>query len=323
MKRVKQIIEEGIIFESYCDGLIAVGIDTKSWKPSTVLEFPNYVEGKKVIALGKEINVPEMVNFIFLSYYMEHVSLTALKFSKAEEIILGHTISNLDFLYMCESVKIVSIIQLSNKHYISYEGNIYTRDERTLVWASNGEILDGIEYIRPKAFSNQNIASVKLPNTIKRLESKTFHRCSIFQLVIPSSVDTLQSEAINECRIERLIFEDGNNKICFRYRSISATKIIKLEATRRVFFEREMFFLSTLEKLHIHGCLFDENALDVGKLNIQEIYINKDNVAHWDTTAKLSPDLILGRKFEEEMRKHSKIVNIYLHNDKWIENVYW
>lgn len=322
MKRVKQIIEEGIIFEPYCDGLIAVGIDTKSWKPSTVLEFPNYVEGKKVIALGKEINVPEMVNFIFLSSHMENVSPTALIFSKAEEIILGYTISNLDFLYMCESVKIVSIAS-SNKHYVSYEGNIYTRDERTLVWASNGEIIDEVKYIRPKAFCNQTIAAVKLPNTIKRLESNTFYRCSISQLIIPSSVDILEPEAINECRVERLIFKDGNNKISFRYKSISATKIIKLEATSRVFFEGEMFFLSTLEKLHIHGCFFDENALDIEKLNIQEIYVNKDNVIHWDTTAKLSPDLILGRKFEKEMRRHSKVVNIYLHNGKWIENVYW
>lgn len=79
------------------------------------------------------------------------------------------------------NTKCIQKISIKSPHYVEIDGIIYTKDMRTLIVGSAGlrhaEVPEGVEKITDFAFYRSEIESVKLPDSVKRIEDEAFSHC--------------------------------------------------------------------------------------------------------------------------------------------------
>ena len=86
--------------------------------------------------------------------------------------------------YGCTSLSNITV-GVNNKYYQSIDGNLYTKDGKTLIQYAAGKtasefiIPDSVTYINSYAFYNcTSLASVTIPNSVTYIDSTAFYYCS-------------------------------------------------------------------------------------------------------------------------------------------------
>ena len=96
-------------------------------------------------------------------------------------------------------------VDTANKHYMSIEGVLYTKDTTKLLacpLTKSGEFVIpyGVEYIEACAFEECKIDEVIIPNTVRIIKNSAFSECeSLRKLHIPASVTSIEGGAFRIC----------------------------------------------------------------------------------------------------------------------------
>jgi hypothetical protein len=101
------------------------------------------------------------------------------------------------------------VVDENNQHYKSIDGNLYTKDEKTLIQYAIGKtdtkftIPEGVTYIGEEAFANcSNLGEVYIPNGVITIGSDAFLSCHGLDYVyIPDSVTTIGSCAFMDVNV--------------------------------------------------------------------------------------------------------------------------
>ena len=102
-------------------------------------------------------------------------------------------------LFNCASLTSIEVSE-NNPNFKGIEGNLYTKDGKTLVQYAIGKedtffaIPNGVETIGDYAFAEcRSLTSVEIPNSVTSLGNRSFSNCkSLTSIVIPDSVVTMQ-----------------------------------------------------------------------------------------------------------------------------------
>ena len=106
----------------------------------------------------------------------------------------------------CDSLKSITVDK-DNKYYKDIDGNLYTKDGKTLIQYAIGKkdseftIPDGIEKIDDYAFYNcDSLTSVTIPDSVISIDYYAFYDCdSLTSVTIPDSVTSIGSCAFRDC----------------------------------------------------------------------------------------------------------------------------
>lgn len=103
----------------------------------------------------------------------------------------------------CAKLQCINIDPL-NKRYSSFDGIVYSKDEKNLVRVPAAkcevEIRPGTKHIGRGAFSSCQIESVAIPDTVVTIGDCAFRGCSnLSKLIIPDNVQVVGNSAFSEC----------------------------------------------------------------------------------------------------------------------------
>ena len=123
-------------------------------------------------------------------------------------IIIPDTITSID-ANAFSSCKFLAeiIVDENNQHFKSIDGNLYTKDGKTLVQYAIGkkdtsfEIPNGVEFISDYAFYYcSSLTSITIPDSVTSIGSSAFYNCyNLTSVTIPDSVASIGSSAFSGC----------------------------------------------------------------------------------------------------------------------------
>lgn len=97
--------------------------------------------------------------------------------------------------------------------FSSYDGAVYSADGKTLIYSPAAkkslEFAKGVETIGQYALWRANLTSMKLPDTVKTIESGAFNRSQMTKVEIPGSVETIGSSAFFFANVSNLVLNEG------------------------------------------------------------------------------------------------------------------
>lgn len=123
--------------------------------------------------------------------------------------------------YGCEVLSYITVDK-KNKHYMAVDGNLYSKDGKTLVKYAIGKkdnsfkILNGIESIGSWAFTDCSyLSSVYIPNTVTHIGAFAFRGCiNLIDIVIPNSVKEINAFAFALCtKMSSIVISDSVTSI--------------------------------------------------------------------------------------------------------------
>ena len=77
------------------------------------------------------------------------------------------------------------------------------------------EIPEGVEVINPYVFYGSRIETLKLPNSLKRIEYSAFNNCALLKTVyISNNIDSIGSSAFNRCGSMTAVYMEDLNSWC-------------------------------------------------------------------------------------------------------------
>ena len=150
-----------------------------------------YVNGSQVY----DIVIPDGVTEISpYAFYILHPTA----------VTIPDSVSNICTSAFCYSSIYDLNINDTNEHYKLIDGNLYTKDGKTLVGYTEDKqsfaIPDGVEVIGGGAFSNSFLLSVTIPEGVRIIEDEAFAYCEdIVSLAIPEGVIRLGDRAFYGC----------------------------------------------------------------------------------------------------------------------------
>ena len=106
----------------------------------------------------------------------------------------------------CVSLTSITVDE-NNKYYKSIDGNLYSKDGKTLIRYAIGKtdtsfiVPEGMTIIGDYAFSGcSSLVSVTIPNSVTSIETNAFNACTnLSNIVIPDSVTSMQWMVFNDC----------------------------------------------------------------------------------------------------------------------------
>ena len=128
--------------------------------------------------------------------------------SSLTSVIIGDSVTGIDSnaFYGCSSLTSIMVDE-DNPNYMSIDGNLYSKDGKTLVRYATGKtdttftIPEAVTNIGSCAFSGcSSLTSVDIPNSVTNIGSCAFSGCSSLTSVdIPNSVTSIGIEAFSGC----------------------------------------------------------------------------------------------------------------------------
>ena len=147
------------------------------------------------------ITIPEGVKRIESCAFQECTNLKNIVIpSSITSISTNGTFDN------CVSLTSI-IVDENNNHYKSIDGNLYSKDGKTLVRYTAGKtdtsfiIPEGVTTIGCEAFGDcSSLTSVTIPNSVKSIKNNAFNDCTnLSSIVIPSSVTSMEWMVFTDC----------------------------------------------------------------------------------------------------------------------------
>ena len=157
----------------------------------------------------EQINIPNSVTFFggfLICKKLKNISLGSCEVS----------INGGDFLG-CESLEYI-IVDPNNSKYKSIDGNLYSKDGKTLIKYASGkkettfEIPNHVTYIGESAFSDcKFLNNVIISNDVAAINEFAFAHSSIKSIVIGYGVSFIGENAFFNCGLLENIYVDSNN----------------------------------------------------------------------------------------------------------------
>ena len=193
----------------------------------TSINIPDFVTSIGMYAFNecnslKSIVLPDVVTDIGKCAFRDCNSLTTIALSRSLKSIGAYAFSGckaLDHITIPASVtsigefafggtELESIdVDEQNPAYLSIDGNLYTKDGKTLIKYAGGKmeesfiIPDSVTSIERFAFSGcTSLKSVTVPGSLTSIGDDTFLRCgSLVSITVPDSVTSIGDRAFYEC----------------------------------------------------------------------------------------------------------------------------
>ena len=144
--------------------------------------------------------IPDSVTFIGKRSFMYCTSLTS--------VVVPNSVISIGNFAFSGCFSLISInVDVNNKYYKTIDGNLYSKDGKTLVQYAIGkevtsfEIPDSVTVIGSSSFYKcSNLTSVMIPNSVTSIGSDAFSGCSnLTSIVIPDSVASVGSFVFYDC----------------------------------------------------------------------------------------------------------------------------
>ena len=175
-----------------CESLVSVTINNGV----KLIEF----EAFECCTSLTNVFIPNSVTKIGSAAFSSCINLTS--------VYIGSGVSTIDLFAFVDCPKLQSIdISPNNSSYRTIDGNIYSKDSKTLVYyasannASNFTIPNDVSIIGESAFYNcDNLTSVTIPTSVTTISDYAFENCdNITNITIPNSVTTIGNYAFQNC----------------------------------------------------------------------------------------------------------------------------
>ena len=136
-----------------------------------------------------------------------------------KEIAIPDNVTNIDdeAFYQCPNLTSITVSE-NNTEYKSIDGDLYTKDGKTLVryaigkTASSFTIPYGVESIGVCAFAFcANLTEILIPNSVTSIGNYAFYNCKILtEILIPDSVTSIGNSAFSGCSsLTEIVIPDG------------------------------------------------------------------------------------------------------------------
>ena len=169
------------------------------------------------------ISIPESVKDIGGAAFSGCTSLTSITIpdsvtsigryafhscSSLKSVTIPRSVTSIDYqaFYGCSSLTSINV-DINNQHYKSIDGNLYTKDGKTLIQYAIGKkgtdfvIPASVTKIRDSAFSGCTaLSNVAIGNSVTLIEAYAFSGCtSLTSVNIPNSVTYIGSGVFSDC----------------------------------------------------------------------------------------------------------------------------
>ena len=155
-----------------------------------------YLNGELVTNLV----IPDSVTSIGSSVFYGCSSLTS--------VTIGNGVTSISSSAFSGCTSLTSIdVGLDNAYYKSIDGNLYTKNGKTIVKYATGKtdttfsIPDGVTYMGVSAFEDcTNLTSITIPDSVASISNSAFYDCtSLASVTIPNSVTSIGDYAFAFC----------------------------------------------------------------------------------------------------------------------------
>ncbi len=166
-----------------------------------LLQYPRAKEST-VFSVSNEINLTSINSTAFLGAK----NLSVIVLPKTVSYIGRNSFQRCTPFAGCSSLVSI-IVDDSNAYYTSIDGNLYTKDGKTLVAYAPGktatefEVPNGVTNIGDYAFrSCDNLKNVTMPNSVTTIGDGAFYDCdSLTSITLPNSVTSIGEWAFSDC----------------------------------------------------------------------------------------------------------------------------
>lgn len=208
--------------EEYGQVAYVIDINSKSYEE---LIIPGEYLGHPVV-----FNVHISTNQIQQGLYIG--SLSFLKGVKRISLLHEEIPSDSLCVFVPNTAEELNLISSENKFIVYYDGNLVEWCENTKkfniysnIYIKNGDdeyyrlqdateliIPEGVESIQSYSFAGLDITDVKLPNSLKMIDSSAFEKCHLLKRIeLPTNLEVLSG--FNDCGIEELYIPKSVSKV--------------------------------------------------------------------------------------------------------------
>ena len=166
--------------------------------------------------------IPDSVKNIGFGAFKHCTSLTSVTIGNGvTSIEMSYNVTSGDSAFFgCSSLTSI-IVDEENADYKSIDGNLYSKDGKTLIQYATGKtdtafvIPDGVMSIGNTAFRGSSLTSVVIPDSVTSVGFAAFSHCnSLASVVIPDSVTGLYDRAFENCTsLTSVVIGDSVNSI--------------------------------------------------------------------------------------------------------------
>ena len=221
---------EGLEYEWDGTGYIVIGIG--SCRDSDIV-IPSTYKNESVLAIGDRafVDCKQITSVVIPSGVSVIGRSSFTGCSNMKSITLSDTVAVIDpcAFYDCESLRSIHLpknveklgymlfyncknfdsitVDSANKNFASIDGNLYSKDARTLIQYAFGKkateftVPDGVTRIGDSAFSHSHaLKKITLPKSLTFIGNSAFYDCSKLEYVnIPANVTEIQRAAFEAC----------------------------------------------------------------------------------------------------------------------------
>ena len=153
--------------------------------------------------------LPETVTEIGETAFYACYGLTTIRIPKNVNFI------DVSAFTICDGLMEITVDE-ENQYYKSIDGNLYTKDGKTLLKYANNKpqasfiVPNGVTTIVNKAFSRCNLTSVEIPESVTLIESGAFFQCDNLYKIINHSNHKFDVEYYDLVGLKVLVDKEGN-----------------------------------------------------------------------------------------------------------------
>ena len=181
------------------------------------------------------IVIPNSVTSIGTNAFCDCNSLTS--------IVIPNSVTSIGerAFYACSKLKQIDVSP-DNRNYMSIDGNLYTKDGKTLIQYAIGKqeisfnIPTSVTTIGDSAFCFcRYLTSIVIPNSVKTIEDSAFYYCRyLTSIVIPNSVTSIGDSVFEYCRsLTSIVIPDSVTNMGERVFEYCDSLTIYCEATSK------------------------------------------------------------------------------------------
>ena len=176
---------------------------------------------EKYLGIDKDVKIPSSIDIDGVSVEIKSIGASAFQYkNRIESITIPDSVTSISSNAFDDCASLTNIIvDENNSHYLSIDGDLYTKDGKTLLKYAPGKksssfiIPNNVKSIGKYAFSTcYNLINVVIHNNVRSIGEYAFNRCiRLLAIFIPSNVTSIGEYAFNGCE-ELIIYCEARLK---------------------------------------------------------------------------------------------------------------